>query len=147
IPFVQRTSVIDRQLDPKRGTLAQPAALRKNAAALELHQVTSNRETKAKAAMRAGDPGIRLTEAFEDVREKLGWNTDARVADGDVDVRIPTRETHLDAAAPVGELHGVREQIPQNLQETFRIAGNGLRAGIRDDFELDALGVCRRTRR
>ena len=62
---------------------------------------------------------------------------------------ISTCEVHplepdLDAAVSFGELHGVRQQIPENLLQTLWIARHRRGAEIHDRLESHALGVgCR----
>ena len=90
---------LHRQLDPERRTLPRPLAGGIDASALELHQVTGDRQPEAEPAVRASDAGVRLAEALEHVGKKLGRNAGAGVADGDFDVRVHPLETDLDPAA------------------------------------------------
>ena len=50
----------------------------------------------------------------------------------------------LDLAAAIGELHGVRQQIPEDLLQPFRIAGDRRGLRIEDRLDANALGVGRR---
>ena len=67
-------------------------------------------------------PAVRLAESLEHVRQELGRDADAGVADGDFQVRVDALEPDLHLAAAVGELHRIRQQIPQHLLQAFRIA-------------------------
>ena len=73
-------------------------------------------------AVLAADRSVRLAEPFEDMREELRIDTRAVVADPDVNARRSGIE-QLDAHTPagVGELHGVRQQVPDDLLQPLRI--------------------------
>ena len=82
---------------------------------MHLDQVAHDREPEPKAAGSPRQPGVRLRELLEDMREELGRDADAGVADHDLDVRMHAFEADLHTPPLRGELHGVREQIPHDL--------------------------------
>src|SRR2546425_1066722 len=61
----------DRQLDPEGGTLSRAAAGHRNAATMQLHQMTRNREAETESAMGAADARVRLSRALEHVGKEL----------------------------------------------------------------------------
>src|SRR5262249_39493271 len=71
------------------------------------------------SACRAG-----LPIAIEHIRQKFRFDALSRVTDGDLDVGVYAFQTDLDAAALVRELDGVREQVPNHLLQTIRVAGD-----------------------
>ena len=99
-----------------------------------------NRKAEPQPAAGPADAAILLPEAFEDVRQELRRDADARVAHRDLHVGVRSLEPHLDLAASIGELHGVRAQIPHDLPESLRIARNG--AGILIEHGLDPYPFC-----
>jgi hypothetical protein len=54
---------------------------------------------------------------------------------------------YLHPAASLGKFHGIREQIPHDLLETFWIAGHRAWLGIHDHLETDAPRLGRRSHR
>ncbi len=52
---------------------------------------------------------ISLPEPVEHIGEKFRANTDSRILNDDLDVRIDAFQDDLDAAIGGGELHGIRQ--------------------------------------
>src|ERR671928_1656779 len=65
---------------------------------------------------------VGLSEAVEDVRQKVGRNPLPRVANGDARLREQALDADLDDAARDRELHRVREHVPDDLLKPRRIA-------------------------
>src|SRR5205814_624654 len=63
----------------------------------------------------------------------LGWNSPP------VSAGCGAREPQEDAAAPGGELDGVREEVPHDLLEAGRIALDRLRSELEDALQPDLL--------
>src|SRR3989442_60960 len=83
---------------------------------------------------------IGLAEAFEDMRQELGVDPYAGVADCDLGVRINPFEPDL-YLPPLGcELDRVRQEIPDHLLEAARVAGDRPRARIQHYLDPHALG-------
>ena len=88
--------------------------------------------------------GVGLAEAVEDVRQEFGLDAHAGVDDADLDVRVDPLQQHLHLAALGRELHGVGEQVPDDLLEPCGVAGDGARERVEHLLDADALGVGRR---
>jgi hypothetical protein len=65
--------------------VAAAGALDVHAAAMRFDEFADDREAEAQAAVRPGGRVVRLPEAIEDVRQQLGRDARARVADADLD--------------------------------------------------------------
>src|SRR5436190_1332398 len=91
------------------------------------------------AATDSRAPAVGLLEGLEDVRQELRLDPLALVADGDDGLAVGAREPHEDAAAPGGELDGVREEVPHDLLEASRIALDRLRSELEDALHPDLL--------
>ena len=139
--FVDGMHDHDGNLHAERGALIDTAARRFDGAAVHLRQLPGNRQAQAQSAALARDAGIRLTEPLEHVRQELGRDADAGIADRDFDVRVDALEPDLHFAAAVRELHGVRQQIPHHLLQPFRIPRNRRRRRIEHRLDPDAFRV------
>src|SRR5438876_10168950 len=128
-----------RQLDRERRTLPLALAQDLDRAAVQLDQVVDDREPETQAAMPSHAPAVGLLERLEDVRQELGLDPLALVADGDDGLAVDAREPQEDAAAPGGELDGVREEVPHDLLEASRIALDRLRSELEDALHPDLL--------
>ncbi len=63
---------------------------------------------------------------------------------GDLNVPVRPAQAHIDTAARRRELDGVREQVPDDLPQPVRIAGEGAHRCIDVAFDDDPLAVGRR---
>ena len=72
---------------------------------------------------------------------KSGRDANAAVADADLDMRVHAFETHLHAPFFRRELHGVRDQIPDDLVQPSRIAGHGADPWVDHRLDAYAFGV------
>ena len=131
----------DRQAHDERRALALAGALGPHRAAVQLDQLLDDRQAQPQPAVAAGRRGVGLAEPLEDVRQELGPDAHAGVDDGDLDVRVDPLQEHLDAAPLGRELHGVGQQVPDDLLEPGRVARD--RAGQRVEhlLEPDPLGL------
>src|SRR5947199_2962909 len=118
--------------------------------------LAADREPEPRSAVPAAGAAVRLLERFEDDLLLLGMNADARVADREdhygrrivehVVVRVPSLayEARPERHAPVlRELEGVREEVPEHLQESLRVGVEDPghpRVGIDREFERPRLG-------
>src|SRR5258705_12012543 len=100
---------------PKRRALILPSAYHWNRSAMKLDEVADDRETEADAAVRAGRAAVRLAKALEDVRQEIGRDADARIADDDFDVRVDALDADLHDPLFRCELHGGRNEVPHHL--------------------------------
>ena len=67
---------------------------------MHLDQVAHDREPEPEAAGAPRQPGVGLRELIEDMRQELGGDADAGVADHDLDVRVHAFEPDLHPARP-----------------------------------------------
>ena len=110
------------QTDMKRRSPAVSSTFNPHRAAVQLDQVSNDRETDAQTAMLTRGTRFTLAEAIEHVGQKLGIDAAARIAHDDFHLRFQLFETHLDAPAAGGELDGVGQEVPDNLLEPVAIA-------------------------
>ena len=94
--------------------------------------------------MVARERAVGLAEALEEMRQELRRDAFAGVADAQLDVRVDALEANLHASVPRRELDRIRQQVPDNLLQPLRIAGNRNARLIDGGLQPDAL---RRRRR
>src|SRR5207244_12316858 len=109
-----------RQLDGEGRAPTVAVAVDANRAAVQLDDVTDDRQTEPESAVGPGGRALRLPEPVEDVRQEGGLDPLTGVAHGDLDVRVDALEAELDAPVPRGELDGVREQVPPSTAPASR---------------------------
>src|SRR5207249_11402196 len=133
----------ERQPDRERRPLPLALALDLDRAAVQLDDVVDDREPETQAAVRARVRAVGLPEGLEDVRQELGRDPLALVADGDDRLPVAAGEPQDDAAAPGGELDRVREEVPHDLLEAGGIALDPPPSELEDllDPNLLRLGV------
>ena len=134
-------TIITGSCNVKVAPCPSPALAACDGAAMHLDEMPDDREPEAEAAGLARRSGIRLAKALEDVRQEIGADADAGVADDDLDVRVDALEPHLDPAALRRELDGVGQQVPHDLLQPIGIARDRTDARIEDGLEAHALGV------
>src|SRR5581483_1695612 len=83
-----------------------------------------NRQSKAKSAVQSRQPAVRLAKSVENVRKEIRRDSFAGVADCDFNVRVNPTQIDLDASVSGREFDCVRDQIPNNLLQSIRIAGD-----------------------
>src|SRR5215813_7908210 len=86
-----------RQSHPKRGASSLSSACCVYGPTVQLHQIAHNREPEAEPGMLSGSRAVGLAETLEDVRQKIGLDADARIADNDFDAGVDALEPHLNA--------------------------------------------------
>src|SRR5690606_33128964 len=100
---------------------ALAAAFGVDAAFVQPHDLLDHREPEPEAARPGALPAV-LIERLEDVLQRVRPDTSALIDDGE-DGRIPVdRELERDAAAAVGVLECVVEQVVHDLSETHAVA-------------------------
>src|SRR6202023_3512692 len=95
---------------------------RGNYAAVELDEVSDDREAETESAVFAGSAGVALAEALEDQGEQVSIDSFAIVGDSDFDVRIDLLRADLNTAALGSKLDRVGEQVPEDLLQAVGIA-------------------------
>jgi hypothetical protein len=84
-----------------------------------------------------------LAEALEDVGQHLRVDALAGVAHDDLDVRVRPVEPQPHEAALGRELHGIHQQVPDDLLEPGRVASHRPRGVVEFGLEPDLLGLGR----
>ncbi len=79
-----------------------------------------------------------MRETLEDVRQEFRRDAFARVADADLDVRVDARQHELHAPALRRELHGVGDEIPDDLLQPIRVAVHGHTERLDDGLQAHA---------
>ncbi len=100
------------------------------------HQFLGDHQPQACTSVAAGDTGIRLTERLEQTRLVALRNTNAGIADLNLNLHFivterPFLDQNIDIAA-LGELDGVTHQVGDDLLQTQRIANNIIRYVVLD---------------
>ena len=96
--------------------------------------MTRDGQAEAKAAVPAGGRAVRLAESIEDITQKLRGDPYAGVADRDLDPIRNSRQASFDAAAFVGELDCVGEEVPEDLLYAVGVTQD--RAGLLIAYNL-----------
>ena len=109
----------ERQTHGKPAALIQACAVRAHRAAVEIDDLTHQREPDAEPIIAAGR--VHLLEHVENAFEPLRRNTDTGILDGDDRLGVSGCQPHRDEACMRSEFRGIREQIREHLGETVRI--------------------------
>ena len=110
-----------RKAHAERCPLPRPVALDRDGAAVQLDQMSHDREPEAEAAMTPRRGRVGLPEALEHVGQQLRTDAPAVVADLDRDEPALAHDVHLDPAARFSELDRVGDQVPHHLLQAVRI--------------------------
>ena len=112
---------------------------------MQVHEVADDGESQAESGVSARCAGAGLAEWFEHVGQKPRGDTLAGVADPNLELAVgPCRPQRNGAAWPC-VLHGVGQQVPDDLLQSRRVPDH--RAGIRREpaFNHHALRLRTRT--
>src|SRR5581483_1171986 len=137
----------EREADDEGRPLPHARALGGDRPAVQLRQVSRNRQAEAEAALFARDRAVGLAEALEDVRQEVPADALPGVADRDLDVRVDPRERDLHAAPFGRELDRVREQVPDDLLQAVRVTLHQILTRAEYGLQTHAPGVSRRADR
>src|ERR1044072_7275371 len=128
------------QLDREGRTLSLAFGFGTHAPAVQLDEVADDGEPEPEAAVDARRGLVALAEAVEEVRYKRRSYPGARVLHGDARVRALAPDVCAHLAADGRELDGVREEIPEDLLQTPRVAHDGADARLELGAQGDVLG-------
>src|SRR5581483_2734939 len=112
--------------------------------AMQFHEVPDDAQAESKAGVGTRRAAVGLAETVEDEREKTRRDAFAGIAHRQLAVRVDTFEPDLHFPAARGELHGIGEEIPDDLLQAIVIAGNVSRCGVEHALDPNLLGVRRR---
>src|SRR5262249_12343700 len=104
-------------------------------------------QAEAEAAVPSSARRVGLAEAVKDVWQEIRADAFARVAHGDANVWVHALQLRFDATALRRELDRVGEQVPDDLLQPDRIAGDLTNFGGQVGLERDALRLRRRVDR
>src|SRR5215471_659072 len=105
---------------------------------MHFDHVMHDGKSQSKSTISARGGTVGLAESFEDVRQKVRVDASAVIGDGNLCLTRREIQLRLNVSALTGELHGVREQIPDRLLQAARIAPDLAGPSERPDFELDS---------
>src|SRR5580692_8006193 len=92
--------------------------------------------------MAAGGGCVGLTKPVENERDKLWLDSLTGVNHADFEMGVYPFQHHLDAPAFGGELHRIREQIPQYLLQTVNVAADDDAVQrVNDRLQSNAFGI------
>src|SRR5439155_23569141 len=103
--------------------------------------VFDNRQSETETAMSAREALVRLPEPIEHIRQELGGNPYAAIDDCDFNRRVHVTQLDFDTSALRREFHGVRQQVPEHLQQALAIAVNRTQVVTRVDDDRQRLRV------
>ena len=95
-----------------------------NRAAVRFDEFVDDRQADAEAAHAAHLFAFGLRKPFEHVRQELRVDAATGVLHDEVDTVPVRRDRERDLSARGRELHAVRQQVPYDLPEPVRVAGN-----------------------
>ena len=118
-----------------------PVASRVHCSRVETDEIVHDCEAESKAAIESRRSTVRLTKTVEHMRQKAGVDSNAGVFDFDANVVGLPRGADVDVAAGRGELHRVRQEIPQYLLQPRRVGDDDQFLSRRRDPNGHAFGV------
>src|SRR5262249_61098100 len=98
---------------------------------MHLDQLARDRQSEAQPSILARETAVGLSKTLEDMRQELGRNAGAAVADHDLEVRTNVMQPDIHQAVAGSEADRIREQIPDHLLKTVGVPQN--RAGRRGE--------------
>src|SRR5262249_26986862 len=133
----RRSDGADRQRHFEGRALAFSRASGINRPAMQLDQVFDESQAEAEAAVPSSARRVGLAEAVKDVWQEIRADAFARVAHGDANVWVHALQLRFDATALRRELDRVGEQVPDDLLQPVRIAGDLTNFGGQVGLERD----------
>src|ERR671938_380110 len=111
-----------RQMNREAAASARPAALGFHTASVSLRETFDERETDAESSVRPGLRAIGLAKTLEDEREKLRRDALSFIFDNHASLFLVRFAGEAHTSAFVGELHGVGEDVREDLHEPRPVA-------------------------
>src|SRR5882724_1688949 len=105
---------------------------------MQADQLSHERQANSHPGMWPAATGVGLPEHLKDMRQKLRFNTRARVFNNQSGPPLVSLETYTDSSARERELHGIVEQVPNYLFQAqwISIDKDNLFRGVNCDFDL-----------
>lgn len=136
-----------RQADGEARAATRSLAVGGDVAPLQLDEVPRDREPEAEAALRPADAPLRLTKALEHVGQKLHRDALPGVGHLHAELLALAAQGHAHAATARRELHGVVDEVPNDLLKAIGVADDGAGLRIEGDLERDTFGLRGRSHR
>ena len=114
---------------------------------MQLDEVPGDGQAQPQPAVAPGGGPILLPEALEDVGQEVRADPDPVVFHHHLHLGVDSAQANADHASPLGELHGVGEQAPEDLPQAIGVARDQAGRGLDLGFEPDLLGVGRGAQR
>src|SRR5437870_13071340 len=121
-------------------------AIGPNSAAVRLDKFAHNREAQPEPD-RSALLALLLGEPVKYVRQEIRSNTAAVIGDPDLSVRIRLFNNNVDPTLFRRELNSIRQQVPNDLLYTGRIAGDDDERLWNANVENELSGTCLRANR
>ena len=110
---------------------------------MQLDEPSHDREPEPGAPVPAAQGRLHLIEGVPDPRELIARDPDSRVLHGDPHLVLVAPRRDRDAAAVGRELHGVGQEVHEDLLQPLRIGVDGGRVGPDRVHDVDVLGLRR----
>jgi len=114
-----------------------------NSSSVRLDEMAHDREPESEAAGLSFATRIGAPKSFEEIRMKISGDSLAGVAYGYFDVRVRELQTYRHLPTVRGELHRVRQQVPDDLLKTLGVSGDRRRLGVEHRVNANRLGISR----
>ena len=118
------------------GAPATELALEPDPSAVELHEPLRERKAEARP-FALPDPRLALLELLEDPVPILGSDARTGVGDGNPDLAVDPRRAHVDLPTGGRELHGIREQVEDDLLDPSLVTVDHIDLGVRGERDAD----------
>ena len=134
-----------RQLEHEPCALSLSRTLGAQRAAVQLRHMAGDRQSQAEAPTSLA-VRFALVEALEDVRQCRGIDARPGITDENTGVRVHLLDHHFHRAVFRSELHRIRQEVPEHLLQTLRVAQHQAGA-VQLCAEVKRLGLYRRAHR
>ena len=111
-------------MDEEGCPFADSVAFDADAATMKFDKLFDDSESQPQPAMASSCRRVALLKTVEDIRHELWRDAFTRIHDTDFDVRLNTFEQHPDLSVLGSKFDGVIKEIPKNLLQPVRVAGD-----------------------
>src|SRR5690349_18684947 len=108
-----------RKPNRERRSFALPRAVSAHRSAVHFNKVPDDCQSKSQPAVKSGESAVCLSEAVENIGQKIFAYSFAGIRNGDPRARLDAFECDLDSSAPRREFDRVCQQIPDYLLKTI----------------------------
>src|SRR6478609_3713899 len=133
----------EREMDEEGCSFADSVGFDADAATMKFDKLFDDSESQPQPAMASSCRRVALLKTVEDIRHELWRDAFTRIHDTDFDVRLNTFEQHPDLSVLGSKFDGVIKEIPKNLLQPVRVAGDRSSTGIHNSLQVNAFGLRR----